>query len=193
MPQVCSVCKSSKRVLVEEMLLRNTSLRKIAEQSGLSLWAVHRHGKHVARIVAKASESKARQASDATSLLTRVEGLLAESRKIAVAAKRDKAWPAAISALKEVRSCCELLAKLRGELQQPGTQVNVAVGVNVNQSGADEDDGNIELQLAKCVAEATNGFDLTEFKRLQMLLARSESAFPALLEADSSGRVQAGA
>jgi len=190
MPQICSVCKSPRRGDIEQAILRNTSLRKIADQFGTSAWAIHRHAKHVARIIAKASESKARAATEATSLLTRVEGLLSECRKIAVAAKRDKAWPAAISALKEVRSCCELLAKLRGELQQPGTQVTV--GVNVGQS-ASEDDGDIEVAVARCVSEATNGFDLTEFKRLQMLLARTESSFPPLLEADSSGRVQAGA
>jgi hypothetical protein len=49
---------------------------------------------------------KAQQAEvvcEATSLLTRVESLMQESEKIAAAAKLEKNWPAATSALREAR------------------------------------------------------------------------------------------
>jgi hypothetical protein len=45
-----------------------------------------------------------------------VEGLIAESKAIAEKAKSGQQWIAAVSALREVRSCIELMAKLSGEL-----------------------------------------------------------------------------
>jgi len=188
MPQTCSICRHAKRSRIEELLLRNTPLRKIAEQTGTSAWAIHRHGKHIAKLLANSAERKAREAVKTDSLLSRVETLLKQCESIAAAAKKDKSWGAATSALREVRSCVELLARLRGELQQAGTQVSVAVGVNVAQP-ADEADGDVELQIAKCASEATGGFDPVEIRRLQMLLARSEINFPALPQVgQSSGR-----
>ena len=171
-PQSCSVCKHPERAAIEAALLRNVSLRKIAEEHGASAWSIHKHSKHVARVVAKAVSEEARQVTEASNLLSRVESLLDECREIAKHAKESKAWPAAVAALREVRSCVELLARLRGELKQAGTQVNVAVGVNVNQSGADEGDGNLELVIARYTEEATGGFDPVAIRRMQMLLAR---------------------
>lgn len=52
----------------------------------------------------------------ATTLLDRVEGLVAESRAIAHAAKSGQQWVAATSALREVRCCLELLGKLTGQI-----------------------------------------------------------------------------
>lgn len=177
MPQTCSVCKHPKRASIEAALLRNISLRKIAEEHGASAWSIHRHSKHVARVIAKAASEEARQVTEASNLLGRVESLLDECREIAKNAKENKAWPAAVAALREVRSCVELLARLRGELKQSGTQVNVGVAVNLPQPGASEDDGDVELQIARHVAEATAGFDPVEIRRLQMLLGRSESGY----------------
>ena len=54
-------------------------------------------------------------------LTSRVQGLFSECREIATAAKKDKVWPAAISALRELRSSLELLGRMSGELSQtPG-------------------------------------------------------------------------
>jgi len=180
MPQTCQVCRHPKRAAIEEALLRCTPLRKIAEQFSTSAYAVHRHGKHIARLLANSAERKAREASKTETLLDRVETLLRECRQIATAARRDKAWGAATSALREVRSCVELLARLRGELQQPGgATVNVGVAVNLPQPSASDDDGDVELQIARHVQEATLNFDASEIRRLQMSLARAESGYIA--------------
>jgi len=174
MPQACSVCRHPKRAAIEAALLRNISLRKIAEEHGASAWSIHRHSKHVARVIAKAATEEARQASEAGNLLSRVESLLDECREIAKNAKENKAWPAAVAALREVRSCVELLARLRGELKQAGTQINLAVGVNVAQPTSD-DDADLELTLARYVQEATDGFNPDTIRRLQMVLASAQS------------------
>jgi hypothetical protein len=171
MPQTCSICRHTKRSRIEELLLRNTPLRKIAEQTGTSAWAIHRHGKHIAKLLANSNERKAREASKAETLLDRVEILLTECRAIATAARKDRAWSAACSALREVRSCVELLARLKGELAQPGNQINVGVAVNMAQP-ASEDDGDLELTLARYVCEATNNFDVTEIERMKALCSR---------------------
>jgi hypothetical protein len=178
MPQTCSVCKSPKRSAIEASLLRNVSLRRIAEEHGTSAWSIHRHAKHVPRVLAQAATEEARQVTEASKLLGKVEALLDECREIAKRAKKDKAWPAAVAALREIRSCIELLARLRGELKTAGTQVNVGVAVNVPQATMSEEDGDLELQIAQHVRDATLNFDPVEIARLQMLLAHSESVLP---------------
>ena len=86
------------------------------------------------------------------SLLERVEKLIKDSEIIAEAAKRKQDWSAATSALREARTCLELLAKIRGELQT-GTHVRVGVGVAVGvEAHAKEptalSDADLDLAIA---------------------------------------------
>ena len=84
--------------------------------------------------------------SKATSLLARVENLMHESERIAAAAKLEKNWPAAMSALREARGCLELLGKLRGELQQPGT-LHVHKHAHIHSAAQPRNEAQIEWKL----------------------------------------------
>ena len=110
---------------------------------------------------------------EATSLLTRVENLMQESEKIAAAAKLEKNWPAATSALREARGCLELLGKLRGELQ-PGT-LHLHKHEHIEASATVRSEADIELMISQHVAAATNNFDPAEISRLKGLLEGATS------------------
>jgi hypothetical protein len=92
-----------------------------------------------------------------------------ESEKIAAAAKLEKNWPAATSALREARGCLELLGKLRGELQQPGA-LHLHKHAHIHSAAQPRSEAEIELEIARHVAMATANFDAQEIIRLKGLL-----------------------
>lgn len=106
--------------------------------------------------------------SKATSLLARVENLMHESERIAAAAKLEKNWPAATSALREARSCLELLGKLRGELQ-PGA-LHLHKHAHIHPAAQPRNEAEIELEIARHVSAATANFSDEEIARLKGLL-----------------------
>jgi hypothetical protein len=90
-----------------------------------------------------------------------------ESEKIAAAAKLEKNWPAATSALREARGCLELLGKLRGELQPGGFHLHKHEHVHTSETATSE--AEVELMISQHVAVATNNFDSAEIARLKGL------------------------
>jgi hypothetical protein len=177
MPQVCTVCKSPEKLAVENAILRRVPLSRIAEQTKLSVFAMQRHKSHMAKNIVRSAPYETGQALQAVSLLDRVQSLIAEIREIAEKAKKDKSWNCALAALRELRSCLELLGKLSGELQAqtPGPKVQLGVQINNGQppaSSSDDDSGDLDLQIARHVQEATLNFDPTEIERLKALCSR---------------------
>lgn len=122
---VCKVCKHPERATIDSARARGVPYRKIAAQvGGVSPAAVDRHKRHLPSTMVQARNVEA--VTQATNLLSRIETLLRESEAIARSAKRAKEWPAATAALREARSGLELLARLRGELQNaPSVKVGV--------------------------------------------------------------------
>jgi len=117
MPPSCTICRHPEKLAIEDLLLRNRlSLRVVAERTGVSAWALHRHKRHLSQAVIDAA-----QVAGASSLLARIEAVLAEVQDIATKAKRSKDWPAALQALKELRACLQLIGRVSGELQQQPT------------------------------------------------------------------------
>jgi len=58
MPQTCAICRHEKRTEIEKALLNEQPLRKIAEQTGTSTTALHRHRKeHIAETLACAKQA----------------------------------------------------------------------------------------------------------------------------------------
>jgi hypothetical protein len=178
MPQVCSVCKSSEKLAVENAILRRVPLSRIAEQTKLSVYAMQRHKGHMAKNIVRAAPYEAGEALQAVSLLDRVQGLISEIREIAEKAKKDKSWNCALAALRELRSCIELLGKLSGELQAqtpgPKVQIGIALGSGQQQRTEtdDADGGDLDAQIAQHVCEATLNFDPDEIERLKQLCSR---------------------
>jgi hypothetical protein len=178
MPRTCSVCKSPDKLPAEDAILRVIPLSRIAAQTKLSVDALQRHKKNcMAKGIVRAAPFEAQQSVEAISLLSRVQSLIVEVREIANCAKKNKSWASAISALRELRSCLELLGRMSGELSQtPGPKLSVGVIVNAGQQqhseSDDSDSGDLDLQIARHVMEATNDFDPVEIERLKLLCSR---------------------
>ena len=150
--------------------------RATARRFQVSLPALDRHKKHFPDTIVRAQQAEA--VSDATSLLSRVENLMQESEKIAAAAKLEKNWPAATSALREARSCLELLGKLRGDLQQANT-VHLHKHAHLHAAAAvPASMPELELEIARRVSEATDNFHPAEIARLRSLVEGAELAGP---------------
>ena len=165
MPRRCTICHHPQHEEIAVSLFRDGT-RATARRFQVSRPALDRHKAHLPGTIVKAQQAEV--ACEATSLLTRVESLMQESEKIAAAAKLEKNWPAATSALREARGCLELLGKLRGELQQPGS-LHLHKHEHVHTSETATSEAKIELMISQHVAAATNNFDSAEIARLKGL------------------------
>ena len=166
MPRRCTICHHPQHEEIAVSLFRDGT-RATARRFQVSLPALDRHKSHLPGTLAKAQHAEV--VCEATSLLTRVESLMQESEKIAAAAKLEKNWPAATSALREARGCLELLGKLRGELQQPGV-LHVHKHAHIHAAAQPRNEAEIELEIARHVAAATANFSDEEIARLKGLL-----------------------
>src|SRR6202022_4198460 len=174
MPRRCTICHHPQREEIAVSLFRDGT-RATARQFQVSLAALDRHKGHLPGTIVRAQQVAV--VCEATSLLARVESLMQESEKIAAAAKLEKNWPAATSALREARGCLELLGKLRGELQQPGAlHLHKHAHIHISETATSE--AEIELMISQHVAAATNDFDSAEIARLKGLweLASTQSS-----------------
>ena len=167
MPRRCTICRHPQHEEIAVSLLRDGT-RATARHFQISLPALDRHKKHLPRTIIQARQDEA--VFEATSLLTRVEHLMQELDNIVAAAKQQKDWTAAISALREARNCLELLGKLTGELHR-GAQLQIGMAVNVSpQEAGGVTEVDLEIAIAEHVAAATNNFDPQEIARLRTLL-----------------------
>ncbi|MCH7584920.1 MAG: hypothetical protein IH941_07150 [Acidobacteria bacterium] len=117
MPRSCTVCGHAKRNIIDDALVSGTSLRNVAEQFRLKVTSLHRHKhSHVPATLAKAHE--AREVAAADSLLDRLEQLTGEARRVKTKAERAGDLRTALAAIRELVRMVELLAKLRGELDE---------------------------------------------------------------------------
>src|ERR1700737_740459 len=165
MPRRCTICHHPQREEIAVSLFRDGT-RATARQFQVSLAALDLHKGHLPGTIVRAQQVAV--VCEATSLLARVESLMQESEKIATAAKLEKNWPAATSALRGARGCLELLGMLRGELQQPGS-LHLHKHEHVLTSETATSETEIELMISQHVAAATNNFDSAEIARLRDL------------------------
>lgn len=176
----CSVCRHPEKAAIDSALARGTPYRRVAQQvRGLSPAAIDRHRRHLPATLVHARNAEA--ITESTSLLARIETLLRESEEIAKAAKRRKEWPAATAALREARSCLELLGRLRGELTQNGTNLKVQVGVvqaSIPQE-LPENMAELEAKIAIEIGRLTNNFDPAEIERLKTIAGAAVPQFRA--------------
>jgi hypothetical protein len=174
MPRRCTICHHPQHEEIAVSLFRDGT-RATARRFQVSRPALDRHKGHLPGTIVKAQQAEV--VCEATSLLTRVESLMQESQTIAAAAKLERNWPAATSALREARGCLELLGKLRGELQQHGS-LHLHRHEHVHTSETASSEAEIELMISQHVAAATNNFDSAEIARLRGLweLASTQSS-----------------
>lgn len=179
----CSICEHEKRIEIEASIFAGRSLRAIGRDFGTSKQSVQRHSKHLLEKRAKeVKEVMVDKAPTTDDLLYRVENLVDRFEEIAVAAKEAKDVRAAIAALKEVRGCLDLLARLRGELNAATVNVHIDQVVNI-KAGGDPD-----IEVALLIARATRGFAEEELRRFKTL-AETAGQAQRLLEADTGRTV----
>lgn len=118
MPQVCKVCQHDDRATIDEMLAQGTAKRAVARKFGMSSDSVGRHAaKHLPAAVVKAET--AREAAQADSLLERILDMERRACRFLEVAERMNRTPDGLAAIREVRACLELLARVAGELPPP--------------------------------------------------------------------------
>src|ERR1700730_3142993 len=165
MPRRCTICCNPQHEEIAVSLFRDCT-RATARRFQVSLPALDRHKGHLPGTIVKAQQVAV--VCEATSLLARVESLMQESEKIAAAAKLEKNWPAATSALREARGCLGLLGSLRGELQQPGS-LHLHKHSHRHATFQPQNEAEVERAIAMHLAEATGNFNPVEIAKLKAL------------------------
>jgi len=116
MTRKCTICAHSRREEIDQAIVDGVPYRSIAGQFSLSKSAVERHAKnHLPRTLAKAHEAK--EVARADDLLTRAKEYEDKAVALLDKAEEDGDYRTALRGIKEARSCLELLARLRGELE----------------------------------------------------------------------------
>ncbi len=125
MPQPCTICTHPERAAIDAAVIGDTPNRRIAAQFSVSEQAIRRHkDSHLPASLAK-SET-ARDAAIADDLLVRIYTLANRMERLLDKAEATGQLRDAAALSREVRSNLELLAKLRGELEQEGS-VNIVI------------------------------------------------------------------
>jgi hypothetical protein len=162
----CKVCVHEKRAEIESAILRHEPHARIGERTGLSLYSVYRHSKHLGRsIITKGKEP----------LLDRVEALMSRLERIGQRAESGKDWRACIAVMRELRESLMFIGRLTGEILPTGqgVHVNVAMAVTTGRQTHDLSDGDLDTRIAMEVAQATDNFDPATIERLRRLAQKS--------------------
>jgi hypothetical protein len=174
----CSICCHPQRASIENALLEGKSCNKIATATGASWSAIYRHSQHLER----ANLHVLTEAVTNVPILDRIECLVARLESIAAAATKVKQWQAGVLALREVRNCLELLAKMKNLMPQAGSSIRLAVGIGVNvskqPSARSLSSMDLEMQIAEDVRDATNNFNPAAIARMQRLLGGASGRLP---------------
>jgi hypothetical protein len=148
---VCKICSHSERAAIETAIVERRSLRDIAGQYGISRSAVDRHKAHIPKKLAKARQAE--EVAESTSLLSRVEKLMARCENIYETAMQAGELTGAVGATRELRGCLELLGKLSGELQPNGSRVAINLGDVTKIDVRALSEGQIEALYARLSAD----------------------------------------
>ena len=122
MPRTCTVCPHADRQAIDSAVLSGESFRYVAKRFALSVAALYRHREHLPATLVKAHA--AAEVASADSLLAQVGELRARAMSILDTAEGTGQLMPALAAIREARSCLELLGKLMGELSD-APQVNL--------------------------------------------------------------------
>lgn len=125
MPRTCTICGHPERDAIDAALVAGQPFRRVAAQYAVTEQAIRRHRKaHLPAALAKAQEAE--EAARADDLLAQLRALTAEAHRIKDRAERTGDYRTALAGVRELVRIVELLAKLRGELNERA-QINVLV------------------------------------------------------------------
>ena len=125
----CTICKHPDREKIDEAIIAGRSIRQIVDSfGGTSRETVRRHTKHVLAIVRKHDEIQ--QLAHAGSLRAKLTMREVDLLRIQQQAEVNKDLTTAIAAIRELRQCHELQAKIEGQLKPQEVAV---VAVNLDE------------------------------------------------------------
>ena len=125
MSRPCTVCTHKRIKAIDEALVAGETFRALSRQYELSRDALRRHkNDHLPATMVKAQGVVEMVQGD--NLLDQLTELQAQAKRIADKAEKGNNFTAALGGVRELVRIVELLAKLRGELQE-GTTVNLFV------------------------------------------------------------------
>ena len=140
----CTVCAHEERQEIDKALVTGTTHRNVAEQFRLSPSAVYRHKQgHLAARIKRAfeagetrkavelvqhrAEERAREVGQAIDIVQQLRAINSATLQVLQAARESEKHSLSLQAVDRVHKQIELQAKLLGELQETGPQVNVLV------------------------------------------------------------------
>lgn len=125
MPRTCTICGHPERDAIDAALVAGEPFRRVAARHAVTEQAIRRHRKaHLPAALTQAQEAK--EAARADDLLAQLQALTAEAHRIKDRAERTGDYRTALAGIRELVRIVELLAKLRGELDERA-QINVLV------------------------------------------------------------------
>jgi hypothetical protein len=130
MPRRCTICDHDQRDAIDAALVMgNTSNLELSSLFGVSESALRRHKKkHLPATMALAQE--AADVAHADDLLSQLDGLKRDAYRIRDKAENAGDFRAALTGIRELVRVVELMAKVRGELDE-----SPKVAVVITQSG----------------------------------------------------------
>ena len=140
----CSICSHKDRAEIERALVQGEPFRDVAVRFGTSASSLHRHkGSHLAPHLAKAYEAgqvtraaelaqeaetrKARDLGHAIDVAAQLRAINAACLEILQKSRSDGKHSISLGAVDRIHRQLELQARLLGELQEAGPQVNVLI------------------------------------------------------------------
>jgi len=144
MARRCTICHHPDRVEIEKALVQSEPFRDIAARFGTSASALHRHkSSHLAAQLAKAYETglvtpatelaqeaethKARDLGRAIDVAVQLRAINAACLEILQKSRASEKHSISLRAVDRIHRQLELQARLLGELQEAGPQVNVLI------------------------------------------------------------------
>jgi hypothetical protein len=124
MSRPCSVCTSPKRAEIDAALIAGIAHSKIAAEFGSSKASLSRHKVHLMAQISAADQQ--RQTEHSHILVAQVDQLRQRATNLLDVAEKAGSLAIALQAIREARSCLELLGRISGKLQDSRT-VNVTV------------------------------------------------------------------
>ena len=114
----CTVCQHVSRDAIDRSLIHGEPMRDVAGRYSISKSALHRHKEaHLPKALARAHEAE--EIVRADTLLEEMEVLIEHGHEILAEARSAGEHRTALSAMREIRGCLELLGKVTGELHGP--------------------------------------------------------------------------
>lgn len=124
MPRQCTICSHAKRKEIEKGLIKNQTYRHIALHYGVSTTSLQRHKRnHLPKFLVRAKQME--EITNANYLADEIESLKKRAKTIASKAESNGDYRTALQGVRELTRIVELLAKMRGELNEQSVNVTI--------------------------------------------------------------------